>query len=87
MRQAKYIMLFQNRRNVYESNMLGRELGLKPEDMKYMYKDAAQYVTRPYLLFDCDPDTDEKRRILVNFLPYLEPKFFYYVEWYAIDLV
>ena len=79
MRQAKYILYFQNKRNVFESNSLGRELGLSPKDMKELFRDASTYVRRPYLLFDCNPDTDEKRRILVNFLPQQNPKFFYYV--------
>ena len=80
MRQAKYIIYFQNKRNVFESNMLGRELGLSPKDMRELYRDASQYLKRPYLLFDCNPDTDERRRILIHFLPFQNPKFFYYVS-------
>jgi Adenovirus IVa2 protein len=79
MRQARYMILFQNKRNSYETNMIGRELGITTKHMKNLFKDASEHVTRPYLLFDCDPETKDKQRIMVKFFPWLPYKFFYYI--------
>jgi hypothetical protein len=79
-RQAGYIILFQNRRNNYEATQLGRELNLTPTDVRYLYKDAAKYLKRPYILFVCTPETDDRKSMLIHFLPEQKPKFFYYIS-------
>jgi hypothetical protein len=79
-RQAGYIILFHNKRNNYEANNLGRELGLTPTDIKYLYKDAARYLKRPYILFVCVPETDDKQSMLIHFLKDQHPKFYYYIK-------
>jgi NB-ARC domain len=80
MRQARYLLIFENKRNSFEVNMLGRELGIRSVDIQRMFKDASGYLKRVYLLFDCDPDTADNRRILIHFLPWQKPRFFYHVE-------
>ena len=79
-RQAGYVILFENKRNNYEANHFGREVNLKPSDIKYLFRDAAKYLKRPYILFVCVPETDEQRSMLIHFLPHQHPKFFYYIS-------
>jgi hypothetical protein len=79
-RQAGYIILFQNKRNAYETQQLGRELGLTPTDIKYLYKDASKYLKRVYMLFVCVPETPENQSMLIHFLPDQHPKFYYYIS-------
>jgi hypothetical protein len=79
-RQAGYIILFQNKRNGYEAKQLGKELGLTPTDVKYLYKDASKYLKRVYILFVCIPETPETKSMLIHFLPDQQPKFYYYIS-------
>lgn len=78
-RQAKYCIMFSNRRNPYEEQQLGKEcLQLNADQLSVLYKDAGKYTNRPYLVYDNHPDTSEFCRLTTNILATDKPKFFYY---------
>jgi hypothetical protein len=79
-RQSSYVVMFRNKRNIYEAQALGREcLQLKPREIQWLYKDISQYNARPYILIDCKPETPDYRQITTNILATDWPKIFYYI--------
>src|SRR5271170_3530895 len=76
-RQASYVILFRNKRNMYEAEALARQIQLESRDIKYIFKDLSQYTHRPYLLVDCRPETTNYRGLTSHILSDEAPKFFY----------
>lgn len=80
-RQSSYIIMFRNKRSSYESEVLARQtLQLKPAEIRWLYKDAANMQERPYLVWDLNPATSEHRQLCTNILPEDCPKVFYYIS-------
>lgn len=80
-RQTMYTIMFLNRRDMYECEYIGKKaLQLKASDVRMLYKDAARYSARPYLLYDLNPETSEYRTCTTNILNTDSPYFFYYNE-------
>ena len=80
-RQSSAVIIFQNRRNMYEAESLLRQtLQLKPHEVRSLFKHAAQYNPRPYLCIDCAPETPEHRRLTTNILADDSPHVFYYID-------
>jgi hypothetical protein len=80
-RQASYVIMFRNKRSMYEAELVGRQImQLKPFEVHALYKDASAYRDHSYLVYDTNAETNEYRQLVTSILADDNPKVFYHIS-------
>jgi len=80
-RQASYVIMFRNKRSMYEAEMVGRQImQLKSDEVHALYKEASKYRDRSYLVYDTNAETKEYRQLATSILADDQPQIFFHVS-------